>query len=223
MSIIDKFLGIMAPHDCLACGAEGDLLCPTCLQLFPDIPGRCYRCRKIAANYRTCSTCRRTSRLFAVRAATDYESIAQNLVWKLKFAGAQAATRQMTHCMLPLVAAMARPDTLLVPVPTATSRVRQRGYDQAKLLARELSRYASLPHGNCLARLGQSHQVGASRQQRLQQLTGAFHVAKPHLIYDAHVILIDDVLTTGATLEAAAQVLKQAGARRIDAAVFAQA
>ena len=223
MSIFDTLLSVIAPHECLGCGAEGALLCGTCRLLLPDIPPRCYRCRRISSGGLTCRACRKVSRLRYVRAATDYEGIAQQLVWRLKFGGAQAAKREIVHSLLPLVRQMDCRDACIVPVPTATSRVRQRGYDQAKLIARQLAQEAHLPYIDCVQRQGQTHQVGASRRQRQKQLAGAFYVRRPQCIRNGHLILVDDVLTTGATLEAAAAVLRRAGAGQIDALVFAQA
>ena len=108
---------------------------------------------------------------------------------------------------------------LVVPIPTATTRVRQRGYDQAKLLARAIARQTGLRYTNCLVRQGQAHQVGASRQARHNQLEGALRVKKT--VQGVCIILVDDVTTTGATLEAAASVLRQAGAQQIEALTFA--
>jgi ComF family protein len=117
----------------------------------------------------------------------------------------------------------AEPDVMVVPVPTATSRVRGRGYDQAKLLARELSRQARLPYLDCLVRSGHTHQVGASRYQRLSQLEGAFRLKDSKKVRGTRILLIDDVMTTGATLETAAGLLKAGGAGQVAAMVFAQA
>jgi ComF family protein len=111
---------------------------------------------------------------------------------------------------------------LLVPVPTASSHVRRRGYDQAKLITRLVAAQTGLHYTDCLIRTGQSRQVGASRRQRLEQLQHAYRTTEHKLIKAAHIILIDDVVTTGATLEAAAGALRRAGASRIDAVVFAQ-
>ena len=220
MSIIDTLIGIIAPHDCLGCGREGNLVCADCSAKLIAVPERCHRCYQLSAGAQTCVICSQSSSLHRVSVGTLYQGIAKDLVWKLKFAGAQSATTQMIKRLVPLMDGRCEP--FIVPVPTATSRVRQRGYDQAKLLARELAKQARLPYMDCLARSGQAHQVGAMRSERLHQLATAFHVNNSKLTLGAHILLVDDVLTTGATLEAAAKALKIAGASRIDAAVFAQ-
>lgn len=219
MSIMDALISLVAPYECLGCGAEGPLLCRSCTELLPELPPHCYLCRKLSPDSLTCTSCRPTSHLKRVQAATTYEGIAKDMVWRLKFGAAQSLAKVMASAMIPLL-----PDApvYIVPVPTATSRIRQRGYDQATLLAKELSRQTGLSLACLLARSGQAHQVGANRQQRLKQLAGAFRVTKSKLVQEAHIILIDDVVTTGATLEAAASVLRQAGAVRIEAIVFAQ-
>lgn len=113
-------------------------------------------------------------------------------------------------------------DTIVVPVPTATKRVRQRGFDHAALTAKAYAAQEGLLFMPALVRIGQTRQVGASKKQRHEQLQGAFRVVSPKRIKAEHILLLDDVLTTGATLEAAARVLKQAGAKTVSAAVFAQ-
>jgi ComF family protein len=156
--------------------------------------------------------------LQVVRIGVVYGGLAKEIVWRLKFKGASAAAAEMVRHLPDVFPA----GVVIVPVPTATSRVRRRGYDQAKLLARELANRRQIPYLDCLARSGQSHQVGASRRERLRQLSGAFRVRYPARVEGAHLVLVDDVLTTGATLEAAAVALKQAGAKKVEAAVFAQ-
>jgi ComF family protein len=157
-----------------------------------------------------------------VRAAVIYEQLAKDLVWRLKFAHAQDAAREMAALMRPSVGHQQEIDFLIVPVPTATTRARQRGFDQARLVAQELARSVRQPYADVLARQNQAHQVGASREQRKQQLAGAFRVTKPWPIKHVRILLIDDVVTTGATLEAATAALRAVGARHIEALVFAQ-
>jgi ComF family protein len=113
------------------------------------------------------------------------------------------------------------PATVVTHVPTATSRVRRRGYDQAELLARQLAQDLKLPYASLLIRDGQSRQVGATRQARLAQLTHAFRIPK-HFPQNVSILLVDDVVTTGATIETAARILRAAGAKSVSAAVFAQ-
>ena len=220
MSLLDNLVATFAPHDCLGCGVEGALLCTECRQLFSQIPQRCYRCKKLSPGNKTCASCRSSSALHTVQAVTVYDFIAKDLVWNLKFQGAQAAASEIARLMRPF---MGTENIMLAHVPTATTRVRRRGYDQARLIARELSRLTGIPGHFLLSRIGQHHQVGASREQRVTQLKTAFRVTNTKPIKGAHIVLIDEVLTTGATLEAAAKTLKIAGARRVDALVFAQA
>lgn len=221
MSVIDRFLSILAPYECLGCGAEGALLCPVCARLLPAMPERCYRCRSPSIGALTCADCAGSSPLYRVRAAAPYGGTAKELVSRLKFSGAQAASSAMAECLAPFL--KTGRGTIIVPVPTAAGRIRGRGYDQARLLARRLSLRTHRAYMDCLARSGQTHQVGASRSQRLHQLHGAFRVRSTSHIRGRNLLLIDDVVTTGATLEAAARTLQAAGAARIEAAAFCAA
>jgi ComF family protein len=205
MEFIDILLSKLAPHICVGCGQEGSLLCPVCDVSLPSAQSR----DPIAG-------------LGAVWAAAEYSGIARDVVWQLKFRGARAAVEVMARHMVPLIPPVGA-KSLIVPVPTATRRVRQRGFDQAKLLARQLSRRTGLRYADCLRRHGQTHQVGASRQQRLHQLKNAFHLINGVDLRGHEVILVDDVWTTGATLEAATDVIRTAAPDSIDAIVFAQA
>ncbi|HVX48436.1 MAG TPA: phosphoribosyltransferase family protein [Candidatus Saccharimonadales bacterium] len=156
-----------------------------------------------------------------VRAATIYDSFAKDLVWRLKFQGARAAARVMAKHMVPLIERDA--SVVIVPIPTATRRARQRGFDQAYLITRHLARTTGLCATACLRRDGQTHQVGASRKQRLSQLESAFALKRKTDLRGRRVILVDDVMTTGATIEAAAAVIRMAKPSSIEAVVFAQA
>jgi ComF family protein len=204
MSLIDHILSILAPYECLGCRTEGVLLCGVCAAGVPAVPDRILP---------------PGSPLYRVRSVAPYTGKAKELVAMLKFSGAQSASRQIAVLMMPF----APPGTLIVPVPTATGRVRRRGYDQARLLARDLSRRTGLPRLDCLVRSGQTHQVGADRELRLEQLRQAFRVRRAGAVSGRNVLLIDDVVTTGASLESAARVLRAAGAAHVEAATFCAA
>lgn len=223
MLLFERLISLYAPLVCLGCSKEADaLLCPSCRAHVPTVPTRCYRCRAVTRDYVVCDGCRRHTSLRRVLVAMHYDGLAKELVHRAKYERARAGIAEMAELMTPLLPLL--PDKIIfVPVPTATSRVRQRGYDQAVALAQLLARSSGSGVVQALSRLGQAHQVGAGRKERLEHLEHAFRLVRPQRIRGAHCILVDDVLTTGATLETAARVLKRAGARRVDAIVFAQA
>ena len=204
VSLIDIIISKIAPHDCLGCHAEGKLLCNICLKQLPSIEPK-----RLESTY-----------ISLVKSLTSYEGVAKALIWKLKSSGAQEAARIMAKSMVELLPK--NKNFIITPIPTASTRVRQRGYDHARLLAREISRQSRLPYSNCLLRQGQAHQVGAAREQRLLQLSTAFRLKRPSSIHNKHILLVDDVVTTGATLETAAKILIQAGAKHVSAITFAQ-
>jgi ComF family protein len=107
---------------------------------------------------------------------------------------------------------------LLVPVPLHLNRLRTRGFNQALLLARALSRGRGLEvAARALIRLRDTHmQPGLSAAERRRNLRGAFAVREPAVVMGRHLVLVDDVITTGATADACAFTLRAAGAARVD-------
>jgi ComF family protein len=148
--------------------------------------------------------------------------LAKQLIYELKFGRNQAAAPTIAELLSDSLPYLPQ-DTFIVHIPTSTVHVRRRGYDQAELIADHLARRVQRRHFTLLARQGQQQQVGSKRQTRLTQLRGAFRPRQISLIQGATILLVDDVLTTGATIEEAARILKQAGAKRVNAAVFARA
>ena len=221
MSIIDTIIGTLAPYDCVSCGQEGRVLCSHCVMALPAAREQCYKCCEPSSSGSTCSACSQAGSPDFVYAATMYQGAAKDLIGWFKFRGAQSAAGIMARRM------KIRPEqgmhTYIVPVPTANRRARVRGFDQAKLLARELSRQNSMPYISCLGRIGETRQVGMSRGKRLAQLGDAFYVKNPSHVRNAAILLVDDVMTTGATLEAATLALRKAGVAHVSAAVFARA
>lgn len=224
MSLVEHIISLYAPHLCVGCGTEADaLLCPACIAALGGVPDRCYKCKAVSRGSETCMNCQSVTPLRRVTVAAYYddESV-QRILHLTKYGRARAGVQSMADCLMPKLRGLPA-GAIFVPVPTASRRIRQRGYDQAVLLARELSVRTGRPSERYLARLGQAHQVGSGRAERLRQLEGAFRPLREQQIRGRHLILVDDVLTTGATLETAARILKHAGAAQVDAVVFAQA
>lgn len=223
MNVLEKLIAVIAPHTCLGCGVEDNrLLCEGCSQSLVLVPSRCYHCKGVTDDYAVCRNCATRTSLRQVIVYAHHADVAKELVHRMKYERAQAGTHEAAVLLAPLLAYFPD-DIVLTHVPTASSRVRTRGYDHALLLVRSLSRFAVINRLTCLRRVGQAHQVGANRAARLRQLQNAFRVIRTESIRGKHVVLVDDVLTTGATLETAARELKRAGAKRVSAIVFAQA
>lgn len=222
MFILEKLLDIIAPESCLVCTSEDSLLCSWCA---PDaclpVPSRCFLCQAQTSNFSVCKKCRSKTKLKQVWVATEYKETAKELVRALKFGYKRTSAKILADYMYQVCNFLPN-DVIIMSVPTATARVRERGFDHARLIAKHFatSHHREL-HGN-LKRIGQSRQVGAKRQIRLKQLEGSFVVTHPHILHGKTVVLVDDVMTTGASLESAAKCLKLAGVRTVHAVVFAQ-
>jgi ComF family protein len=156
------------------------------------------------------------------------EDPAEKLVHALKYSGwrelAPVLARRMWGVALPDAAAGRA--AVVIPVPTTARRQRQRGYNQAALLARCYAEGAGLAYVEALARgASGGSQVALDPSQRRSNVRGAFSVvpAQAERLRGVHVLLVDDVLTTGATAGEAAQTLERAGADGVSLITFARA
>jgi ComF family protein len=150
-------------------------------------------------------------------AAVAHAGPARRSLQRLKYGGAARLAVPLAGAALPALEALltlAGPQPL-VPVPVHPARLRQRGYNQARLLADELGRAAGLQVIDLLERRRETaRQHGLGRVARLHNLRGAFAVRDGHRA-PATAILVDDILTTSATLEACAQTLRRAGSKHV--------
>lgn len=227
-TVVDTLLRLARralPLHCLACGERGDDgldLCAACRNAMPVNCNACLRCALPLAWPGTCGQClRRPPPLHAAHAAFIYAPPLDRLLPRYKFHQDLAAGHLLAQLMAHALAGCERPQAL-VPVPLHRARLRQRGYDQALELARPLASTLRLPLRTDLLRRiratpAQSQLDAAARRRNLR---GAFGVAAGPL--PAHVALVDDVMTTGATLHAAATALRRAGVARVDAWVCAR-
>jgi len=218
---------LLFPPTCLVCaepGQPGRDLCPACAAALPWLESACRGCAlplpATEPGDALCGTCRQgRSPLAGVQAAFLYAAPVDGLLRRFKFHGDLAAGRLLAQLMHARLATVERP-LALVPVPLHLSRLRRRGYDQALELARPLARTLRLPLLAGLRRTrataAQSELDAAARRRNLR----ATFAARGTL--PAHVALVDDVMTTGATLHAAARALRRAGVVRVDAWVCAR-
>ena len=187
---------------CEACGCNARVLCVKCrTQLFAMAQPECD----------------------AAVVAVAYEGIARRLILNLKYHN----RRQIVSVLVELLAQriMQRAPNIaticdvVTWAPTSTARVRRRGLDQAELLARRLARVLDVPCRQLLIKTSTNVQTGASREERLR---GSVFSARK-LGVNSHVIVVDDVVTTGTTLRCAADALRKAGARQVTCVAVASA
>lgn len=220
---IDRVISLIAPHTCLACGDEGSVLCKSCIeQYFDPTHPRCAGCKQVNDDFKVCSSCRKWLPLEFVYVATVYDGIGQQLIKAMKFGQQRQASTPIARMLFESMATFSMDDTLLCPIPTAPARIRERGFDHAKLISKELQALCGAQAVQLLRRHTNVRQVGSGRQARINQMEAEFEAIDAKLVAGKRILLVDDVITTGATLSGAARVLKEAGAKSVSAVVFAQ-
>jgi competence protein ComFC len=207
------------PQRCVGCDRRAsDLLCRTCFEALPRI-GRpvCTRCgMPTAFETRVCDECKSVDFAFeSARAPLKYTGVGEEIVHALKYRGyTRVAERLAAPLMLEVLDAKDRFDAV-VPVPLHRSRLRRRGFNQARLLARGVARRLNAPLSGTLQVVRRTRdQVELSAAQRRANVSGAFG-ARDRV--RGKVLLVDDVFTTGATMSACAETLLRAGAREVHA------
>jgi len=210
---------------------------PLCLGCGLPFPSE----RTFESSEALCAECRRQEYAFDLaRSFGLYSGNLRAAILQLKFHRRERLGRKLGELLCPLWSSIRAPDLenppILVPVPLHHHRQRQRGYNQAELLARGLAK--GLAHradgpataktlrveSHCLRRLRPTlPQTGLDPRARRDNVRGVFAVASPKRIYQRTVLLVDDVMTTGATLSACAEVLRRAGARRVLVLTLARA
>lgn len=224
---LSRLLVALWPPRCLGCGARGHAtrdLCQDCLDSLPWNRVACPGCAlPLPLPEGVCGAClKRRPPLDAVHAACVYARPLDRLLPRFKFHGDFAAGRLLSQLMADACAGLQRPDAL-VAIPLHRSRLRQRGYDQALELAAPLARMLELPlHRDLLVRrriTAPQSELSALARRRNVRNAFAVNTAAP---CPSHVALVDDVMTTGATLHAAAIALRRAGVKRVDAWVCAR-
>ncbi|MCH7607038.1 MAG: ComF family protein [Chloroflexi bacterium] len=200
---------VLLPSRCVGCGAGGTYLCDACL-------GRARRAGPMAFDP--------AARAFdEVTAPLAYEGTARTAVHRLKYSGLRAIAPSMARPMAEAISSSSVRADVVVPVPLHPSRLRQRGFNQALLLARPVAEAVGLPVRDDLLRrlVAGTPQVDAgSIDERRANVAGAFGLAPGASVAGLRVVLVDDVLTTGSTLDAAAGALKRGGARSVHALAF---
>ncbi len=208
---INTFLNFLFPQKCLGCGKNEFLLCEKCLKRI-DYP-----------------TLIKDKNIWS---ATDYnDPLAQKVIWLLKYRKIKSAAEPLAELIYERLMEASLPigseasKYILIPIPLSPKRLKERGFNQTELISELLSKKSNFPVcKNVLIKIKETgSQVSLKdRIKRLENLKGSFSLKNPELIKGKNIILIDDVSTTGATINEAMKVLREAKPRKIIALVVAR-
>jgi len=234
LSLTKEFiLDLLFPKFCLNCGKEENYLCDNCFSLI-DILERqyCPFCNspKVVIDNKTCSFCKRTKNLTGLYCAASYENfIIKKLVNQFKYG---SCIKELSKPLSFLITAhfnalgvkFTKAHIILIPVPLYKKKQKQRGFNQAEEIGKNLSEYLKIPIlNNVLIKTKQTlSQIELKKDQRKENIKGVFSVQYPELIKNQKILLIDDIFTTGSTMEECAKVLKEKGAKKVWGVVVAR-
>ncbi len=219
-------LDFLFPKWCVGCGKEGDFICYSCRRSLIGIaPPVCPRCGTPQPSGILCPTCVGwQAKIDGIRAPFRFDGVMRQAIHNLKYRNLRALAAPLAKSLSDYLRVNLLPAQVLVPVPLHQKRLRERGYNQASLLAWELSKLTGLPVvDDCLIR--QRYAPPQARTSNVDERRGnvvnAF-ACRDHRLSGKQVLLIDDVSTSGTTLDACAAAVKAAGAASVWGLVIAK-
>ena len=227
--LLQQGLDLLFPQQCAVCARSGHILCSACQASIRLLkPPYCELCNRQLSSPGICQQCQRWPlKLNGLRAVGSYEEPLRACIHALKYDGQTRLAEPLGKLLARKYSASRLRADILVPVPLHSERQQQRGYNQSQLLAEHCSRLIGVPICSdiLIRRRATSAQVGLAAYERQQNVAGAF-ACSPLFARGAlsqrRVLLIDDVCTTGATLQACSEALFAAGAQEVWALVLAQ-
>lgn len=215
--MLTKILDALAPHHCLICQKIGHTICPDCKNYITSNHNNfCLKCGLIIKT--TCKNCRLPyQKSWTLGPRTTHLHRAIDLY---KFSAIRSFAEPFAD-MLATITPDFPPDTAIVPIPTTRPHIRERGFDHITIIARRFAQLKSCTYSPILTRQSSTTQVGSARDARLTQASSAFSCS-PDLNPKTHFVILDDVYTTGATILAAAKLLKANGAKKISVVLLAR-
>lgn len=226
-SLRDQLIGL--PTVCVVCGAEGGGaldLCDACRDDLPRVGAACVQCGlpTVSASAQRCGQCLSEPPVYSrTLAAFSYADPIRSLLHRLKFQRKLHVARVLGYLLAEVVRANDGQADLVIPVPLHRARLRERGYNQALELARPVAATLRIPLDttSCTRVRAAEAQMSLPADQRRKNVKDVFEVTRP--IAARRVAIVDDVMTTGATVEELARRLKRAGVEDVQVWVCARA
>lgn len=229
MKILEHFVNLLFPKFCLGCKREGVWLCDECRKtLKPVHPEMCPWCGRIPTVCGfLCQECKSKTKISQLASVYDYkQELVEKIVIHLKYASVKDIAALMADEISGLWKKIGNKDktALVVPIPLHSHRLRERGFNQAEHIARAFAKTNEfLCASHVLIRTKPTRpQVELSREERIKNVEDVFAVRDTAALKAKTIILIDDVCTTGATVQEAAEALINGGAQRVIVLTFAR-
>lgn len=218
--IVNQVVEVAYPPRCAGCGLRGCWVCEECLDGTPLYGGhRCPIC-SVPMRGPDCDCRALPPDVDRLWVAGPYDGWLRLAVHNFKFRGETARARSLAELVVDATE-LQQAGVTIAPVPMHRSRLRQRGYDQVAILAREIAKQTGCPVVEGLAKVRSTPtQVGLDASERSLNLLDAFSV-KTGVTFSGHVVLVDDVATTGSTLSECARALRASGVSSVSAVVIA--
>jgi len=229
LAFIQRALDLLFPPQCAACQRGGSILCPSCLAAIQPLPGPCCQhCHTRLSAEGICNQCQyRPLSMSGLRAVSAYHGPLRACIHALKYGGNRRLAEPLGALLARAYLAYGLRADIIIPVPLHNERERERGYNQSYLLAQVCAAQLGLPlNSTVVSRIRPTQaQVHLTVRERQQNVAGAFRctpASATEALHGRRILLIDDVCTTGATLEACAAPLFAAGAASIWGLVLAR-
>lgn len=225
-NISNFLLDLIFPQKCVNCREFGSFCCQKCLEKIKPIQTQvCPKCGKISDRGQFCESCKNDSNLTGLIVGATYRiGPTKELIHHLKYNSILEFAPILADLLIDqLIDADFRGQVVITPVPLHRRRQNERGFNQAEIIAKLTAKKIGYDYQNLLIRKKYSDpQVQSTGKKRRENLLDAFAPAKSVSIKNKTIILVDDVSTTGATLEECAKVLRLAGARQVWGLVVAK-
>lgn len=214
--LVEGTVDFFFPKQCVGCGKVGSFLCSSCEGKLPWLLSPiCPKCGKPGASGVVCPSCwQEKTEIDGIRSPFLFDNVMRKAIYQLKYHNLKAISSRLAQFLADYLIANPLPGEILVPVPLHPKRLKQRGYNQSILLAREVSKLVNLPViENCIIRVKEAQPQAKTTnvEQRRKNVSDAF-VCLDGRVNGKKIIIIDDVCTSGSTLDSCAGTLKNKGA-----------
>lgn len=217
--IISSIINILSPSQCLICNKEGQSICDECWHMNTSIrKSACFLCNSLVENGKTCKRCNHKTNIKGVTIPFRLQGVVKESIYEIKYYKNREIAKLLASKIVKSL-----PDRVfdsITYVPSTGKSQRMRGYNQSKLIATEVSRIIEIKNHEYLLRTKHLDQIGLSREERFSAVNNNFILKKK--CAGQNILLVDDVVTTGATIDECARVLKSNGAKSIWALAVAK-